>query len=242
MPQRTTAAAAACAGIALVGCQTTVFSPPARPMPLETAATLPPGDTGIQVEGGNHSSVFRPQLWSGTLRVRHGLSENIDLALEASAVHIDADASSNPTSRNLHSLRGGLKYRVMKHFAVAGGVGGGYSAGGAFMSPDVGPIVAWENRYVVPFVSARGGLSSPIAPRTVDLSSNGDPPGTTSSRPKPTWLLALAAGLRIPLGRSEPEHGTLRGSLLAGVGVTHLADVRDKVTFLQLSCGGEIVF
>jgi hypothetical protein len=228
--------------LVLVGCSHTVYSPPARPLPLETAATLPPRDTGIQIEGGTHSTIFDPRLLSGTVRVRHGLEDDLEAAFEASVVHVDVDAPASGTSRNIHSIRAGLKYRVWKHFAVAGGFGGGYSAGGAFLSPDLGPIVAWENRYLVPFLSGRAGWSSPISPRTVDVSANDEPPRTWLSRPKPTWLLGVTTGLRVPLGWTVPEAGTLRGSLLAGVGFTHVADTRGQDTFLQGAVGGEIAF
>ena len=54
--------------LAAIGCHNYLFSPPARMLPLESAATLPPGDTGIQVEGGEHGAWFGFQAASGTLR------------------------------------------------------------------------------------------------------------------------------------------------------------------------------
>ncbi|OJY25749.1 MAG: hypothetical protein BGO98_34585 [Myxococcales bacterium 68-20] len=225
----------------LVGCNSTVFSPPARPMPLESAATLPMGDTGIQVEGGTHGRIFGPDLLSGTVRVRHGIAEDVDATGEVSAMHVDVHPDvPTSTSTFVHAARGGAKVRLAKPLAIAGGFGGGFSAAGAFVSPEAGPIVAWENRYVVPFLATRFGVSQPISPRAVDTSEQQD--GSRIDRPRTTWLATGVAGLRIPIGWSEPEAGTLRGSLLAGAGVTHVADNRDKDTFSQFAVGGELVF
>jgi len=225
----------------LAGCNSTLFSPPARPMPLESAATLPRGDTGIHVEGGSHGRMFGPNLLSGTARVRHGIAEDVDVAAEVSTMHVDVRPDV-PTSAStfVHSVRGGAKVRLAKPLAIAGGLGGGFSAAGAFVSPEVGPIVAWENRYVVPFLATRFGVSQPISPRAVDTSQQQD--WTRIDRARTTWLVTGVAGLRIPIGWSEPEAGTLRGSLLAGAGVTHVADARDKDTFGQVAVGGELVF
>lgn len=223
----------------LAGCNSTLYSPPARPMPLESAATLPRGDTGVQIEGGLHGRVFGPNIYAGTARVRHGLAEDVDVAAEVSAMHVDVDRAVR-ASTSIYSARGGAKVRLAKPLSIAGGFGGGYSAGGAFISPDVGPILAWENRYLVPFLATRVGISQPISPRSVDTSEQQD--GSRIDRPRTTWIATGVAGLRVPIGWAEPEAGRLRGSLLAGIGLTHLADSRDADTFAQLALGGELVF
>lgn len=212
-------------------------------MPLESAATLPEGDTGIQVQGGMHAAVFGPSALSGTVRVRHGVAKDVDLDVEASALRIQTNADpAVPTSRTSDSLALGAKVRVADALAISGALGGGYSAGGAFVSPEAGPILAFENRYFVPFLATRFGVSQPISPRDVDTSEAGQPPGTYVDRPHATWIATAVLGFRIPIGWTEPEAGTTRGSILAGAGVTHLADSRDKETFGQLALGGEIVF
>ncbi len=223
----------------LTGCNSTLFSPPARPMPLESAATLPRGDTGIQLEGGTHGRTFGPDVLSGTLRIRHGLSEDVDVSTDVSAMHVDV-APNAKVSSFIYAARGAAKVRLAKPIAIAGGFGGGFSAAGGFVSPDVGPIVAWENRYLVPFLATRVGVSQPVSSRSLDTSEAQD--GSRIDRPRTTWLATAVLGLRVPIGWSEPEAGKLRGSLLAGVGLTHVADDRDKDTFGQLAAGGEIVF
>lgn len=209
-------------------------------MPLESAATLPAGDTGIQVEGGYHSRVFGPEVLSGTVRVRHGVGDGVEVAVDGSALRLDVDRPpGSRVSTSVHAARAGAKVRLAKPVSVAGGFGGGYSAGGAFVSPEAGPILAFENRYLVPFLATRFGVSQPLSPRPVDTSEAQD--GSAVDRPRTTWIATGVVGLRVPLGWSEPEAGTVRGSLLAGVGMTHLADTRDKDTFGQLALGGELV-
>ena len=82
-------------------------------------------------------------------------------------VHPDVPTS---TSTFVHAARGGAKVRLAKPLAIAGGFGGGFSAAGLFVSPEAGPIVAWENRYVVPFLATRFGVSSAHLARAVDTS------------------------------------------------------------------------
>jgi hypothetical protein len=224
--------------IALAGCNSTLYSPPARPMPLESAATLPAGDIGLQVEGGVHGRAFGPTILAGSARVRHGLARDLELAVDASALHVGVEAGHHP--RAIYSARGGAKVRLARPLALAGGFGGGYSAAGAFVSPEVGPILAWENRYAVPFVATRLGVSQPVSPRALDVSEAQD--GSGVEQPRTTWIASAVLGVRVPLGWSEPEAGTTRGSLLGGLGLTHLADNRDKDTFVQLAVGGEVVF
>lgn len=225
----------------LAGCNSTLYSPPVRPMPLESAATLPAGDTGLQIEGASHDRIFGPTILSGTVRVRHGVTEDVDVSADVSMMHLDVHADAPiTTSKTVRSARGGAKVRLAKPLAIAAGFGGGYSAAGAFVSPEIGPTVAWENRYVVPFFATRFGVSQPISSLPIDTSQAQD--GSRIDRPRTTWLATGVVGLRVPLGGSEPQPGRVRGSLLAGIGATHVADDRDEDTFGQIAVGGELVF
>ena len=225
----------------VVGCNRNVYSPPARALPLESVATLPEGDTGVQLEGGIHSRLFGPDVLSGTVRVRRGVADDLDASIEASTMYVQGEnARPVRASRAIHAVRGGVKWRFAKPLETTAGVGAGYSAGGAFVSPEVGPILAWENRYLVPFVATRFGVSQPIGARAVDVSDAQD--DSRLEKPITTWLATGVVGLRLPIGWARPQAGTVRGSLLAGFGVTHLFDTRQDDTFGQLSIGGEIVF
>ena len=225
----------------LAGCNSAVFSPPARPLPLESAATLPRGDTGIQAEGSANPEVLGPNVLAGSVRVRHGLTDDVDVEVGGSVMHVAADTKREvPVSTGIYAARGGAKVRLASPLAITAGFGGGYSAGGAFVSPDVGPVLAWENPYCVPFLATRFGVSLPISPRAVDTSEAQD--GSRAHRPHATWILTAIGGVRVPLGWSESPKGKVRGSVLAGLGMSHLVDDRTSADFVHLALGGEVVF
>jgi hypothetical protein len=98
-------------------------------------------------------------------------------------------------------------------------------------------IAAWENRYVVPFLSARGSVSVPVDAREVDVTEVGDT-ATFVGTPRRTWILGATAGVRVPVGAS----GATRANLLGGLGMTHLRDAEDEQNVLQLGVGAELVF
>ena len=77
------------------------------------------------------------------------------------------------------------------------GIGGGGSAGGGFVSPDFGAILAWENPKFVPILTAGGFFSQPIRAREIRFASNdGD---SFEGIPDPTlgWFVGL--GFRVPV-------------------------------------------
>lgn len=221
----------------IAGCSHHVYSPPARMLPLESVATLSRGETGVQAELGGVSWIDGT---TASLRARRGVTERTELSAEASALHVGRDSAAG-TRRDGWALRAGAKHAVLPWLALAGGVGGGGSAAGGFFSPDLAVIVAWENRYAVPFLSGRAALSLPIGAKQVDVTEVGDS-ATFVGTPERTWAFGATAGVRVPVGSSSPGSGSARANLLGGVGFTHLQDSRDDQGVLQLGFGGEIVF
>jgi hypothetical protein len=184
------------------GCGYHVFSPPARGLPFDSAATLPPGKTGVAIEGGQAGELFGPDIFAIGGRVRHGLREGVDGVVEANIARVLGDSDAD-THRNLYSVRAGTKLRPWKFLAFTAGLGGGGSAGGGFISPDIGVVLALENPYFVPLVGARGMFSQPIGARSVDLGSDDsdddDREARYRSTPIGTWGTTVYAGARIPL-------------------------------------------
>lgn len=221
------------------GCHSYLFSPPARLAPLETAATLPAGDYGVQVEGGVSGAVFGLKGTSGAARVRRGLTDDLEIAGEVGVLHIQGDSAAN-TDQNAYLARFGVKRLILPFFAIGAGVGGGASAAGGVVSPDVLAILSWENSVVVPFLSLRGALSSPIGSRSVDISSTTDGRGRFVFSPHPTWLAGGTLGARVPIG--DQASRVVRASLLAGASYTHLADENDKIGIISLAAGAEVAF
>ncbi len=107
-----------------------------------------------------------------------------------------------------------------------------------FVSPDLAAIVAWENPYVVPFLSAHGGMSFPIDARQIDVTGAGE--STTVGMPARTRLLGVTAGVRIPVGSDVA--GKMHGNVLVGLGLTSLSDATDRQGVLQGGLAGEWVF
>ena len=229
----------ALAPAALTGCTTDVYLPPARMLPLESAATLERGEVGVQVEGAEHGAIFGVSAASGTARVRYGLDGDTDISAEGSVLVIQRDhvANSDP---NVFAMRVGIKRRVTPWLSVTGGLGGGASEGGGFVSPDVGFILSYENPYFVPLLTARAGLSQPFdrQPVVIDASNPGVLPPLTLDA-------GGTAGFRIPIDFCEPGECHTRASLLGGLGVTvfsYSGGTDSPQAVMSLAGGVEVVF
>jgi hypothetical protein len=208
-------------------------------LPLESVATLPRGELGVQGEFGGVTWIDGA---TATIRARGGLTERIELSAETSVLHVGHESAAG-TNPNGYAARVGAKFRALPWLALTGGLGGGGSAAGGFLSPDLGVIVAWENRYAVPFLSGRAGVSLPIDARQVDVTEVGD--GTTHvGTPEQTWIFGATTGVRVPVpvGSRAAGSGRLRGNLLLGLGFTHLQDSADDQDVVQFGLGGELVF
>jgi hypothetical protein len=209
-------------------------------LPLESAATLSPGETGMQLEGGAHGAVFGVSAKSGTVRVRRGVDDATDVSAEVSILHVENTSAQVNTYPNVFAIRGGAKRRITRWFSLTGGLGGGASDGGGFISPDVGGVLAFENRYLVPFLSARAGFSFPFDARPVDTGAKTGP-----EAPPTTGYAGAVTGLRVPLGGCDERTCGARGSLLAGVGFTSFAyrgGEDESQTVLSIAGGAEVVF
>lgn len=226
------------AALAMAGCTTDVYLPPARLFPVESAATLPVGDTGVQVEGGAHGAIFGVSALSGTLRVRHGVAEGADASLDVSVLRVQGGSSAT-SFPDVVTARGGGKYEVTRWLSLVGGVGGGESAGGGFVGPDVGAIVAWENGVFVPFLELRGAFSVPFDARPVVVVAG--QPGVT---PPFTWIGGGIAGFRIPMRWCDPGTCNVRTSLLGAFALTDFDYAGPNAPQVTLSLGGgaEVTF
>ena len=224
----------------LAGCNHHIHSPPARALPMESVAPVGKGRVGLAAEAAIHGAVFGPSLTSGGGRVRVSPHEDVDVSVEGNVLHVRGDAA-NDIDQNVYSARVGAKYRVVRWFALAGVLGGGYHVAGTFVSPDLGIIAAYENDYVVPYFSMRGFVSEPLAVRTVDTREAGS---TTPERgaPQTTGGFATSLGVRVPMLPSFDQNEGVRGSLLLAPGLTHVGDAEDQRTFVQFGGGAELTF
>ncbi len=210
----------------LTGCIGHMFSPPARPMPLETAATATEGETRLSLEGAGSTVVFGPGILAGTARVRHGVGHDTEVDAEATAAFVDTTSRSTAGSLAL-SARLGVKHELNPHIAVTMGLGGGWHMGGGFFAPDLGIVFAYENPYFVPFFAIAAGVSLPIAPVPVDVGGVNDVPELDVARR--TLFASGVTGVRISLGDDS--------SLALGVGLMELGTTEGDATALSAGLG-----
>ncbi len=227
--------------VVMVGCHNHVFSPPARTLPLEGVATLGRGRIGLAVEGGEHGEMMGPSVISGTVRFRAGIADQVDLSAEGHLIKIEG-SSAVDTHPAIYAVRLGAKYQPIEVAALTAGSGTGVSAGGSYVSPDLGFIVGYPNPYAAPFFSARAMLSIPVQPHSVDTTPAGEEPGTNVAEPRLTGGCSTALGLRIPIPIGQKEIDGIAGSLLGAVGNTWLRDDGDESLLWGWSAGGELTF
>jgi hypothetical protein len=219
-------------------CAYHTYSPPARGLPLESAATLPKGRTALSASGGMLGTAFGPDLLAFSGQVRHGFKEGFDGVAAATVLNVRGDSDSHEHP-NAYALRAGAKLRPLPHLAFTGGLGGGGSAQGGFVSPDLGTVLAFENHYLVPWLAAHGFISQPIGAQRVYLGVDTDPDPDVKRFGKPRTSIGgtLSAGLRIPL----QHHTEAPHSILLGISWAVIADSEDHEDFLGLAAGFEYV-
>ncbi len=231
MSTRTPFAIASACALSCGACS--VFTPPTRPFPLETAATAGKGRTGEQIELARSWDLNAD---SAALRVRHGLARDTDVSVEAAGIVVASDGNS-PRVGDLRiwTGRAGVKQRLTPWLAVGGGLGGGAFGDDPFLGPDLAAIASYENPYVVPFVAVRGAVSIPLSQQQVNF-------GDQSATPVTEWYGHVALGARVPVGCPEPRPGEARGSLLMGYSRNWTVDSSGHGAYDAFAAGAEITF
>lgn len=189
--------------VAAGACSPYLHSPPARMVPLETAAALPKGDFAIQAAGGGGAAVWGPSVGAGTLQTRFGVGRNLEVAGEGAFAYI-GQRNTDWTSNARHALfagRAGFKYAPVDWFAVQAGFGGGGGAAGGFISPDAGVIFSYQNKVVVPFAATGFYYSHPINPKPIVFYDDGIGIEIETLLPDQTFGAYLNLGVRIPFTR-----------------------------------------
>jgi len=208
-----------------------MFSPPSRALPLETPATLDPGKTGLQLEGSGNGAVFGPDIYVGTARVRHGVAQDVDVSAEGTVMHLESKEAVR-AHPNAYAARGGVKYRLFPALSVVAGLGGGASAAGGFVSPDVAVMTGYENKYFVPFFTLRAFTSHPIGARSVYLGEGDNLP--IYDRARLTYGYGWVLGGKVPIAENA--------SLLIAAGANYLHDARGREGFGGLATAFEMIF
>ncbi|MFW2387734.1 MAG: hypothetical protein ACN4G0_05330 [Polyangiales bacterium] len=186
-------------------CSPYLHSPPARMLPLETAASLPKGDIAIQAAGGGGAATWGPSVGAGTLQARFGVGHNLEVAGEGSVARIGKRDTEWDTSarQSIFAGRGGFKYAPVNWFAVQAGFGGGGSAAGGFISPDAGIIFSYQGKAVVPFVGSGFFYSHPINPKAVLFYD--DRGNREVLLPDQTFGVYTNLGVRVPFSHKNAD-------------------------------------
>jgi hypothetical protein len=232
-----------------VACNTHVFSPPTGGFPIESPASLGAQRHSLGADFSYAAAVFGPAAAGLRFKYRHGLSDQLEVSAAPSMIWISGNGTAE-SHTGIYALRAALKYSPIPHVAVGAGIGGGASAAGAFLSPDLGLTLGYENRYVVPFASTRTFVSAPIAPRAVYFTTDddaGDPhdpddaPDRHRRTPHFSYGVQLSLGLRVPLHANQESR--LRPSISCAAGVTWLFDSSPHdEAFTGVGCGFELGF
>ena len=219
----------------ITGCSYHAFSPPTRVVPLESPQVLPQARHSVAAQVIDTGAVWGPSFLGAAVRYRRGLWDKLEGSAEASLLHVTKQPDDVDIWPQGYSVRGGLKFQPLDWVALGVGVGGGGSAFGGFVSPDIGLVVGYENPYIVPFIEGRAFISQPIGARSLYVGQ--DDGETRYTKPQTTWGLAAGLGLRVPLQHVEP----VGHSLLLGVSLTDVFDRERREGFLAASVGVDIV-
>ncbi len=210
--------------LALVGgaCSYTVVSPPARFVNLESAGTVARGETVGGVHGGALSGVFDPAVAAGSVGVRRGVSDGVEVDADATWAHLQYDGFPD-LDRNIYALRAGAKVSNAGRFVAAfGGVGGGYApAGGGFMAADLGAVLSLPNCYVVPSLMGEGIASVPVGAKQVNFVSD-DGMVVASDKAVTSYGISLGVGVEIPLSRTRCREGLTPPRIQLGLAGTRM--------------------
>ena len=218
----------------ILACSHNIYTPPSRPMPLTSPQTLGEGETVARASGSVSSDLFGPSLAAGTGGVRRGLGNRLELDADLSYAKVMETATAG-TSRSIGMLRVGGKYRPTEsaNLALVAGLGGGYSpAAGPYASTDVGAVLGYDNRYLIPFLSIGAFGSVPLSPNEVDVTGPEDSQQFLDT-PEPTLGVTLGAGIKIPVNRL---------ALVMGMASTQIWDSDSNDGFMAFGCGIETSF
>lgn len=194
---------AALLSVSEAACSPYLHSPPARMMPLETAQALPKGDIAVQGAFGGGAGIWAPGIGAGTLQARYGFGHGFEGSVEGGfAVIVPRDTEWTTTARRtVLSARTGFKYAPTSWFGVQAGFGGGGSAAGGYISPDVGIIFSYQGN-VVPFLGGGFYSSYPINGKPIVFEGDGR---TEVLLPDKTLGAYGNFGIRIPFLGSKND-------------------------------------
>jgi hypothetical protein len=188
----------------------------------------------------------------------YGASDRAVVQTNLGWLRVNGDGNTDAAmGHHILALRvgGGFSPRTNRQWIrFTGGVGGGISAAGGFLSPDAGLNLAWDNRYVVPFLNYSAWVSFPERNAQVGVEYVEEASSFLSNdvaaeliretyRVRRTWGHTVSAGIAIRLaGRRRTilwNAGQMpRGAAISlGMQLHHLRDGFESATFTGILLG-----
>lgn len=224
----------------LTGCSAHLYSQPGRVAPLEAAKTVDDGKHSVGAFAGP-TEVHGLEMTQASVRYRQGVGEHVEVGADANLrVVTNMDDGATAVNPTIWSGRLATKWAPEMfgdYFAVIGGIAGGTSEAGQFVSPDLGVVFSYENKYVVPFLSADGYVSVPINAKQVDLSKKSQEPGTRVGTPQVTLGLTNTLGVRVPIVLE-----TVTVAPMMGVSLSLIRDHDEHVGAAAANAGLDVLF
>lgn len=240
--------------VALAAACSYPFSPPATAVHYDAPRILEKGESAIRGGLSLNEEVFGSAIIAGDVTYRRGLHERVELSATASAYGVVGEDNIHDHHRGIYSARVAPRFKLHDHISAHAGLGGGFSpAAGAFVSPEVGLSLGYENAFLVPFASARFYTSHPIAPKSIRIDTE-DQTSPEFWSAGLTYGPAVFLGLKVPLGDWPEKKLRRRYNLTTGFGGTwafepskraHLGDdssSRATAAFINAIAAFEILF
>lgn len=227
------------------GCSRHVYSPPARMLPIEDALGPSAGGVNLGVQGSGSGTVFGPTIAAAGLHVDVGVSDRIDLVGEGTFMNLDGSGDQPIDSPRTDGAAGraGLRFTLSETqrkpgdtpplllgLALTGGFGGGATAVGTHVSPDLG--LSFSMRTPTGFdlsTGVRTWTSVPILRRTFAWTED-----ERSNEAATTFGAGFTIQGAVPLGFDPTRRGEPRFRALVGLGIAYIGDGTEEATFMQL--------
>lgn len=204
----------------VAGCNHNVQLPPSRLPALEAPRVVGAGQRRLRTQLGRYGALFNGAATAGDVRLRSGLSDRLELAVDGSMLYIDDGGLGG----SVYLGRLGLKLDPSGsgELALNGGVGTGFSAeGGLMTSADAGVTLGVPNPYAVPFLGLSTFVSAPVFAYPV----------RTGDAPEDVDTPTLTTGGGLSLGVSIIRR---RYSIAAGFSATSMRDEDDTEVYYGL--------
>jgi hypothetical protein len=237
----------------IAACTPAAYAPPARLISLDSP-TAPRGrGTDVQGEIGRIGTLWGPDLASGNIRARHGLSDNVVIEGETGVSQVENEGVvvTNPglarttgatvpvrtasDSRDAYTGRAGVILQGIDdkvRGALTAGVGGGYSpVAGGWTSIDIGASAGGTHRWIRPWFAGELGFNQPLSSRPFVVQYGDSDPEQA--------VLALTSNL-MARGTFGLELGPVRRAVVLGLSVTRVyADTNGALDTNHEQSGGD---